>query len=607
MSDERLYSEAKEGAIPEGQGWLIEKMKALKEGENPKKISYGADGGICFAIALLGLRALFLGDDRGIARFDQRLKIIRDTPLAEFKERLIKKSPLVRADMLAFFDTLELLQHTRKHPELFGGVDLHWVSTWPVSQNMAGLMAYPCYVYVKPIDCEEKDAENNVMQGKLMLLSNAQDPGKVVEINQKMQGYLATQKNVVYTRLNTQDVTQFELPSQCGIPTTQDDYRYAASLTCPDALKDNDLILQGIKFSGAYDIHALRRYFLSFSASAKHAKTVAGLLIGDSRHAISIGYNPADNKWTFIDANNLQMRYSASAHGIADLLLYSLSKNNVAIFETTLMGPKPNEVFCYWKESLNDLHAVNKEKAAMLDSQGSSWLYIAAKNGDIQTVEALLANGAAVNQAQPSGFTPLYIAAQHGHLEVVKRLLKEKNIRARQANKSGFIPLHIAACAGHIEIVRELLKHEGEIAATQKTSRGLTALQFAKMGKHKAIVQLLKPYQKQESNKENTSPKLGKSHSSHFKRKQSGRDTPVKHKKVKADLVLQEQTQPGKRKTSDLSELDHLKKQKLFPDPIIPASSIAPKKPNSSQFKYATPRAPLREVTILNYFSTKPH
>ena len=50
-------------------------------------------------------------------------------------------------------------------------------------------------------------------------------------------------------------------------------------------------------------------------------------------------------------------------------------------------------------------------------------LLIAAHDGRLAEVRALLAAGASVNQAMEDGATPLFISAQQGHLDVVKALV----------------------------------------------------------------------------------------------------------------------------------------------------------------------------------------
>ncbi len=56
-------------------------------------------------------------------------------------------------------------------------------------------------------------------------------------------------------------------------------------------------------------------------------------------------------------------------------------------------------------------------------NNGATPLFMACQNGHVAIVDALLVNGADVNQASHDGTTPLYIACQNGHVAIVDALL----------------------------------------------------------------------------------------------------------------------------------------------------------------------------------------
>ena len=80
----------------------------------------------------------------------------------------------------------------------------------------------------------------------------------------------------------------------------------------------------------------------------------------------------------------------------------------------------------------------------------------AAKEGDFETVKALIAAGADINQANNNGYTPLWNAADRGHHKVVQALI-DAGADINQANKYGTTLLGNAANRGHAEVVMRLL------------------------------------------------------------------------------------------------------------------------------------------------------
>jgi ankyrin repeat protein len=86
----------------------------------------------------------------------------------------------------------------------------------------------------------------------------------------------------------------------------------------------------------------------------------------------------------------------------------------------------------------------------------SKKLYDAAKRGDKDRVEQLLAAGVTIDGVNDHDESALYIAAQSGHETVVKLLL-ERGAWRNLANNDGWTPLHVAAAHGYDGIVRLLL------------------------------------------------------------------------------------------------------------------------------------------------------
>lgn len=119
-------------------------------------------------------------------------------------------------------------------------------------------------------------------------------------------------------------------------------------------------------------------------------------------------------------------------------------------------------------------------------------LYIAAENGHIDVVKALLKAEANVDASQ-NGVTPLYIAAQNGNLEIVKELIKfNANMEAR-APQNGDTPIFVAARYGHDEVVKTLAKAGADVNAGTLSYTGLTPLYIAvEHGHLEVVMELIK-------------------------------------------------------------------------------------------------------------------
>ena len=81
----------------------------------------------------------------------------------------------------------------------------------------------------------------------------------------------------------------------------------------------------------------------------------------------------------------------------------------------------------------------------------------AAQRGDLESVRALLEEGADVNGAQGDGMTALHWAAERGDQDMAKLLISEGARLSSTTRIGAYTPLHVASRRAQLEVVKELL------------------------------------------------------------------------------------------------------------------------------------------------------
>jgi ankyrin repeat protein len=82
-------------------------------------------------------------------------------------------------------------------------------------------------------------------------------------------------------------------------------------------------------------------------------------------------------------------------------------------------------------------------------------LWIAAKNGDMNGLQAALASNVDVNALSESGQTALILAIQNNHLEIVRALLAH-GANPNLADSRGFTPIRAARTRANFAILTAL-------------------------------------------------------------------------------------------------------------------------------------------------------
>jgi uncharacterized protein len=116
-------------------------------------------------------------------------------------------------------------------------------------------------------------------------------------------------------------------------------------------------------------------------------------------------------------------------------------------------------------------------------------LHDAARDGDLEKVRVLIAEGAEMDFRGDNGETPLILAILEGHAGVAELLIGNgADVMAR--NERGLTPLHAAAYSGSAEMARLLLDHGAELEDKANVS-GATPLMLAAEENHVAVAELL--------------------------------------------------------------------------------------------------------------------
>lgn len=115
-------------------------------------------------------------------------------------------------------------------------------------------------------------------------------------------------------------------------------------------------------------------------------------------------------------------------------------------------------------------------------------LCVAARKGEVRTIQRLLENGASINGRDQHGWTALHRASFKGRIEVVKALI-ENGIDINAKDEDGYSALHCAVESGHVDVAELLVKKGADIDS--RTNKGVSPLRIAESLKYSGLTRVI--------------------------------------------------------------------------------------------------------------------
>ncbi len=204
---------------------------------------------------------------------------------------------------------------------------------------------------------------------------------------------------------------------------------------------------------------------LVFLHNIQKSAVSTGLVISSSGHTVHLFYDKEKKKWRLMDHHRPKNfpSFKEAMEGL-NAIFATNGVSNLAIDVYTDDRVPRNEKEMLMKNlkiiSRNSIHElIRREDSNRADANGSTALYIAAKYGDIDSVERLQAQeGIDISYPTNRGVSPLQVASVYGRANVVEHLLKHPNINVN-APLVGHSPLRLAISFGYANVANVLLAH----------------------------------------------------------------------------------------------------------------------------------------------------
>jgi ankyrin repeat protein len=176
-------------------------------------------------------------------------------------------------------------------------------------------------------------------------------------------------------------------------------------------------------------------------------------------------------------------RYIAAAHGHTELVEVLADVEGADVnLGTPVRLESELQLVEAWKDDPPSMFIRSLDHGAVFP------LYIAARNGNVDTVRALLQRGAEVDQLTNRFETALMGASRDGRSEVIKLLL-DHGADVNKNDIDGRTPVYAASKGGHAEVLKVLLA--AGAATDVHNAEGKTLVHAAAEGGHSEIITML--------------------------------------------------------------------------------------------------------------------
>jgi ankyrin repeat protein len=267
----------------------------------------------------------------------------------------------------------------------------------------------------------------------------------------------------------------------------QNDFELISKLAGSEQIQERGGIKKIYSESVVYNKEEIADYLdelaRAFEKSAQYngsSQESFGIMLHNLNHAIGLSYKP-NVGWKLMDINQYPTKAYRSSRDVATQLIASFKSANpnsssyLGLTSSVIVtGSNPN--LSQFKNNLDTIkngHQI-EEIAGRMDTVNLAWL--AARDGDANTIDKLNKIGANINSSDTSGNTPVHIAAQNGQVHAIETLWKA-GASLNTKNKMGATPARFAVIHGQIDVLK-LLKSTG-INLDEADEEGITLLHVA--------------------------------------------------------------------------------------------------------------------------------